>query len=178
MLKQKPMVIWLTGLSGSGKTTLANEISNELKRNKYVTKLLDGDSIRRGINKELGFSDRDRHENIRRVAEISKLFIGCEIICVNAFITPTNEIREMVYEILGRENIFEIFVNAPLHVCEKRDTKGLYSKARKGYLKNFSGIDSPFEPPQNPNLEVNTDKQTVKQSIDICIPKILSLLNR
>ena len=175
-LNQRAIVVWMTGLSGAGKTTLALGLSWELTSKGFITKVLDGDDIRTGINNDLGFSDTDRFENIRRVAEVSKLFLDCGIICISSFISPTNEIRKMVRNIIGTDNYFEVYVNAPIEVCESRDVKGLYKKARRGEIKYFTGIDSPFIVPDNPSIVINTDAQSVEESIkklaEILIPII------
>lgn len=176
LLKQHARVIWMTGLSGSGKTTIARGIELVLNRRLFLTQILDGDNIRAGINNNLGFSEVDRFENIRRIAEVSKLFLNCGIICINSFISPTQKIRQIAYDIIDRENIIEIYVNAPLALCEQRDTKGLYKKAREGKIKDFTGIDSPFDPPSNPDVEINTDQLTVKQSLDKCLSFILPII--
>lgn len=176
LLNQNAIIIWMTGLSGSGKTTLSNHLSAELNNRGFLSKTLDGDNVRLGINNNLGFSDEDRYENIRRISEVSKLFLDCGIICINSFISPTKAIRDMASEIIGKQNYFEVFVNAPLSVCEKRDVKGLYEKARKGEIKNFTGIDSPFEFPNNPNIEINTDQQTVEESVSDLIKIIIPLI--
>ena len=146
-LKQQSKVIWMTGLSGSGKTTLARQLDWQLFNRGYLSQILDGDIIRSGINNNLKYTEEDRYENIRRIAEVSKLFLNCGIITINSFISPTEEIRRMAMDILGRENVIEVFVNAPLEVCEGRDVKGMYAKARRGEIKHFTGIDSPFEIP-------------------------------
>ncbi len=146
----------MTGLSGSGKTTVGLNIEMELNKRGFLTQILDGDNIRSGINNNLGFSEEDRYENIRRISEVSKLFLNCGIICINSFISPTKEIRDMAKDIIGEENFIEVYVNAPIEVCEKRDVKGLYKKARKGEIKNFTGIDSPFDCPLNPDIELKT----------------------
>lgn len=176
LLKQKSKIIWLTGLSGSGKTTLAKNIDRELYNRGFITQVLDGDNIRSGINNNLKFTEEDRYENIRRISEVSKLFLNCGIIAINSFISPTEEIREMAIDIIGKENFIEIFVNAPIEVCEQRDIKGLYAKARKGEIKNFTGIDSPFEIPMNCDIEIRTDIQSVEESIkqllDYILPRI------
>jgi len=164
-LNQRAIVVWMTGLSGAGKTTLAQGLSKELMRRGFITKVLDGDDVRTGINKSLGFSDTDRFENIRRVAEVSKLFLECGIICISSFISPTNDIRKMVRNIIGSDDYFEVYVNAPIEVCESRDVKGLYKKARKGEIKDFTGIDSPFNIPNNPSIVINTDSQSAERSI-------------
>lgn len=174
LLSQHSKVIWLTGLSGSGKTTIAREIEKKLNEMGHLTQILDGDNIRTGINNNLGFTQEDRHENIRRIAEVSKLFLDCGIICINSFISPTIEIREMAKEIIGRENFIEVFINAPLEVCEKRDPKGLYKKVRAGEIKNFTGIDSPFEAPEKPEIELKTDELSIEDSalkaLEIILP--------
>lgn len=176
LLKQHARVIWMTGFSGSGKTTIARGIELELNRRLFLTQILDGDNIRAGINNNLGFSEAERFENIRRISEVSKLFLNCGIICINSFISPTRKIRQIAYDIIGRENIIEIFVNAPLEVCEQRDTKGLYQKAREGKIKNFTGIDSPFDPPENPDLMLETDKLTIEESLNISLKYILPVV--
>ncbi len=176
LLKQKAKVLWFTGLSGSGKTTLGASVEKELFERGYLTQILDGDNIRSGINKNLKFTQEDREENIRRIAEVTKLFLNCGVIPINCFISPTKETRDIAKEIIGRENIILIHVNAPLKVCEGRDTKGLYKKARKGIIKNFTGIDSQFDIPTDPDIIVNTDKQTVYESTNIILDYILPKL--
>jgi adenylylsulfate kinase len=176
LLKQHARVIWITGLSGSGKTTIARGIELELNRRLFLTQILDGDNIRAGINNNLGFSQDDRYENIRRIAEVSKLFLNCGIICINSFISPTRKIRQIAYDIIGRENIIEIFVNAPLEVCEQRDTKGLYQKAREGKIKNFTGIDSPFDPPENPDITIESHILSIEDSLNTCLRNILPVV--
>jgi adenylylsulfate kinase len=166
LLKQRSKVIWMTGLSGAGKTTIAKFLDEALYKKGYVAQILDGDNIRSGINNNLSFSEEDRYENIRRIAEVSKLFINCGIIIINSFISPTEEIRNMALDIIGEENFIEVYVNAPIEVCEQRDTKGLYAKARRGEIKNFTGIDSPFELPENAHVTVRTDLQTVEESVE------------
>jgi len=177
-LHQNSKVIWMTGFSGAGKTTLALQLEAELFNRGYLSFILDGDNIRAGINKNLSFTEDDRIENIRRIAEISKLFLQSGIIVINCFISPTEEIRNMAKTIIGKDDFIEVFVNAPFEVCEKRDVKGLYSKARKGEIKDFTGIDSPFEPPEHPDIEVMTDPKTVEESImqilDYILPRIAS----
>jgi adenylylsulfate kinase len=142
----------------------------------YIAQILDGDNIRSGINSNLTFSENDRKENIRRIAEVSKLFMNCGIIIINSFISPTEEIRKMALKIIGQENFIEVFVNAPIEVCEKRDTKGLYAKARKGEIKNFTGIDSPFELPRNADITVRTDIQTIEESVSQILKSVLPLI--
>ena len=173
VLKQQAKVIWFTGLSGSGKTTLASLLEKKLFELNYFCQILDGDNVRSGINKNLMFTDEDRVENIRRIAEVSKLFMNCGIILLCSFISPTNEIRKMAKDIVGEDDFLEIFIDTPLEVCESRDPKGLYKKARKGEIKNFTGISSPFEIPENPFLKVdNTDPDTEK-TIKSMLLKIL-----
>jgi adenylylsulfate kinase len=175
-LKQRAKVIWFTGLSGSGKTTLASLLEKRLFELNYFCQILDGDNVRSGINKNLKFTDEDRVENIRRIAEVSKLFMNCGIILLCAFISPTNEMRSMAKEIVGDEDFLEIFVDTPLEVCEQRDPKGLYKKARTGEIKNFTGISAPFEKPEKPFLKVdNTNPdmdETIKQMLIKILPEI------
>jgi adenylylsulfate kinase len=173
LLNQKAKVIWMTGLSGAGKTTIGVGIERELNKRGYLTQVLDGDNIRTGINNNLGFSGEDRFENIRRIAEVSKLFLNCGIICINSFISPTKEIRVMAKDIIGYDDFIEVYVNAPLEVCEQRDVKGLYQKAREGKIKNFTGIDAPFEAPEKPDIEIKTDKLTIEESVQKCLEVIL-----
>jgi len=177
LLKQRGKVVWLTGLSGAGKTTIANHLELELYKMGFVTQILDGDIIRSGINNNLGFSVDAREENIRRVAEVSKLFVNCGIICFNSFISPTKEIREKAKQIIGEENFIEVFVNTSLAVCEERDVKGLYKKARAGKIKNFTGIDSPYEKPENPDLILNTDNMTIEESVNKCLEYLLPIIS-
>ena len=143
-LNQFSKVIWMTGLSGSGKTSIALGLERKLHTNGYLTQILDGDNIRTGINKNLGFSDEDRTENIRRIAEVSKLFLNCGVITINCFVSPTIEIRKQAQQIIGENDFIEVFINAPLEVCEQRDPKGLYKKARNGEIKDFTGVSAPF----------------------------------
>jgi len=175
-LNQHPIAIWMTGLSGAGKSTIALHLEKELFALGYLTQILDGDNLRSGLNRKLGFSEADRYENIRRVAEVSKLFLNCGIICINSFITPTVPIRKMVRQIIGKENLIEVYINAPLEICEERDAKGLYKKARVGQIKNFTGVDSPFEPPENPDIELKTNRlsmeASVKKLLDFILPRI------
>jgi len=161
LLSQKPIVVWLVGLSGSGKSTLARGLENALYQKGYLTQLLDGDNLRSGINNNLTFTDEDRIENIRRAAEVSKLFANCGIITICSLISPTKQVRSMAREIIG-DQYFEVFINCPIEVCESRDVKGLYKKARSGEIKNFTGIDSPFETPEHPDLEIRTDVNSIE----------------
>ena len=168
LLKQKAVVLWMVGLSGSGKSTLAKAVEQSLHEEGCITQLLDGDNLRTGINNNLGFSEADRNENIRRAAETAKLFLNCGIITICSFISPTEEIRNLAKSIIGEADFFEVFVECPIEECEKRDVKGLYKKARAGEIKNFTGLDAPFEAPKSPAILVNTateDMQTCKQKI-------------
>jgi adenylylsulfate kinase len=175
LLQQKAIVVWLVGLSGSGKSTLARGLENALHQKGYLTQLLDGDNLRSGINSNLTFTAEDRIENIRRAAEVSKLFANCGIITICSLISPTLEIRDMARSIIGNK-YFEVFINCPIEICESRDVKGLYKKARAGEIKNFTGINSPFEAPEKPDLEIRTDIHSIEtchnQLLDIIIQKI------
>lgn len=172
LLEQRAIVIWMVGLSGSGKSTLAKSFEHNLHDMGFLTQLLDGDNLRVGINNNLGFSKEERIENIRRAAEVSKLFAHCGVITICSLISPTEAIRTMAKQIIGEENFYEVFVNCPLEVCEKRDVKGLYAKARKGEIKDFTGIDSPFEQPSSPDLELRTDKE----DLETCQAKLLEAI--
>lgn len=172
-LKQKAKVIWFTGLSGSGKTTLASLLEKRLFELNYFCQILDGDNVRSGINRNLMFTDADRIENIRRIAEVSKLFMNCGIILLCSFISPTNEIRQMAKEIVGEDDFLEVFIDTPLEICESRDPKGLYKKARAGEIKNFTGISAPFEAPAKPFLKVDNTKPDMDNTIREMLLKIL-----
>ena len=163
---QNPLLIWLTGLSGSGKSTIANELEKKLYSNNFLSYLLDGDNIRVGLNNDLGFSDTDRKENIRRIAEVSKLMIDAGIIVITAFISPFEEERTFAKNLVKKENYFLVHVECSIEKCEARDVKGLYKKVRKGEIINFTGIDSPYEIPTKANLIVNTEKESVKESVN------------
>ena len=176
LLNQKGKVVWLTGLSGSGKTTIALQLEKELYKLGFLVQILDGDNIRAGINNNLSFSESDRSENIRRIAEVSKLFLNCGIITINCFVSPTIKMRQIAKKIIGKENYYEIFINADLETCEKRDVKGLYKKARNGEIKNFTGIDSQYEKPNNPSLDVNTSQLSIEESIEIILKNVLPQL--
>lgn len=176
LLKQRGTMIWFTGLSGSGKSTLAIALERELYKKGILCRILDGDNIRSGINNNLGFSEADRTENIRRIAEVSKLFVDCGIVTIAAFISPTNAIRTMAANIIGREDFLEVYVSTPIEECEKRDVKGLYAKARRGEIKDFTGISSPFEEPKDAFVSIDTSKQpleaSVKALMDAILPRI------
>jgi adenylylsulfate kinase len=175
LLNQKGLVVWMTGLSGSGKTTIAVVLEKMLAQEGILTQVLDGDNIRSGINNNLSFSDADRKENIRRISEVSKLFVDCGIVTLNCFVSPTKDIRQQAKDILG-EDMVEVFINTPFEECEKRDVKGLYAKARAGEIKNFTGLDAPFETPDAPFLDVKTVGRSVeecaKQIYDAVLPLI------
>jgi adenylylsulfate kinase len=173
ILRQSAKVIWFTGLSGSGKTTLAANLEKELFFRRFFCQVLDGDNIRAGINNNLGFSKEDRLENIRRIAEVSKLLINTGMITICSFISPTDEIRDMARNIIGKNDFIEIFLNPPLEVCEQRDTKGLYQRARAGEIKDFTGISAPFEPPAHPDLEIDTSVHSIKDSVDMIFNTII-----
>ena len=158
-------VIWFVGLSGSGKSTLAGNVESVLHKKGYKTYILDGDNLRLGLNSDLGFSKRDRSENIRRVAEVARLFNEAGTIVLSAFISPLESDRNQARKIIGIDNFIEVFVHCPLKLCEKRDVKGLYAKARKGLIPNFTGIDSPFEPPKQPDIMIKTKVESLKISV-------------
>ncbi len=164
LLNQRALTIWLTGLSGSGKTTIAQLLELELHEAGFATMLLDGDNVRDGLNSNLDFSESGRHENIRRIAEVNKLFNDCGVITINCFVSPTNDLRKLAREIVGSNNFMEIFINTPLEICEARDVKGLYKKARAGEIKDFTGVSAPFDIPENPELEIRTEAKTAAES--------------
>lgn len=172
----QPKLLWFTGLSGSGKSTLASALETYLHQNGFHTYILDGDNIRSGLNKDLDFSDDSRKENIRRISEVSRLFVDAGLIVLTAFISPFKEDRAMARSLVGDDNFIEVFVDTPLEECEKRDVKGLYAKARAGKIPNFTGIDSPFERPENPEVHVETVGLTVEESLNVLLEKILPLL--
>jgi len=174
LLNQRAKVIWFTGLSGSGKSTIALGLDKKLFDLGYATKVLDGDNVRTGISNNLSFTLEDRQENIRRIGEVSKLFCEAGVICINAFVSPTKEIRTLAKAIVGKENFIEIFVNTPLEICESRDVKGLYKKARSGEITGFTGIDSPYENPENPDLYLNTENRAIEDCVNQCFTKIIS----
>lgn len=169
----KGKVIWFTGLSGSGKSTIANALEKELHAHGKRTYILDGDNIRHGLNKDLGFTDADRVENIRRIAEVSKLMLDAGLIVITAFISPFRVEREMARKLIGDNNFLEVYVSTSLEVCEKRDVKGLYKKARDGQIPNMTGIDSPYEAPEKANYEIDTEKDSIENSVK----KIINLID-
>lgn len=173
LLKQRGIMIWFTGLSGSGKSTIAIALERELQKRDLLCRILDGDNIRSGINNNLGFSAEDRIENIRRIAEIGKLFVDTGIITIAAFISPNNAIREMAANIIGKEDFMEVYISTPIEECERRDVKGLYAKARRGEIKDFTGVSSPFEAPQHPDLSLDTSVLSVEESVNLLLNLIL-----
>ncbi len=177
-LNQRSVMIWFTGLSGSGKSTVAVALERELYRRGIFCKLLDGDNIRRGINRNLGFSPEDRVENVRRIAEIGRLFVDCGVVTLSAFISPTEEIRQMARDIIGAEDFMEIYVSTPIEECERRDVKGLYKKARAGEIKEFTGVSQPFEEPKNPTMAIDTSLHTVEESVDMLLSIILKRIEK
>lgn len=173
LLRQRGMMLWFTGLSGSGKSTVAIALERELHSRGLLCRILDGDNIRSGINNNLGFSAEDRVENIRRIAEVGHLFVDTGIITIATFISPNNQLREMAAEIIGKDDFVEVFVSTPLEECEKRDVKGLYAKARRGEIKNFTGISAPFEAPEHPDITLDTSKLPVEESVKILLDYVL-----
>ena len=171
--EHKAYLLWFTGLSGSGKSTLANLVEIELHKKGLPTYVLDGDNIRQGINKDLSFAPQDRTENIRRIAEIGNLMLDAGVVTLAAFVSPYIKDREAVKQIVGPDNVIEIYVNTSLVECERRDVKGLYKKARAGEIKNMTGISAPYQAPIHPDLEINTDGQTIQQSVAV----IMQFLN-
>lgn len=178
LLNQRSVMVWFTGLSGSGKSTIAIALERELHQRGLLCRILDGDNIRSGINNNLGFSPADRVENIRRIAEVSKLFVDTGIITIAAFISPNNELREMASRIIGKDDFLEVYVSTPLEECERRDVKGLYAKARRGEIKEFTGISAPFEAPSHPALTLDTSvlslEQSVNRLLELILPKVHS----
>ena len=172
LLGQRGLMVWMTGLSGSGKSTLAIALERELQRRGILCRILDGDNIRSGINNNLGFSPADRRENIRRIAEVAKLFVDTGIVTIAAFISPSEELRSMAAAIIGADDFFEVYVSTPLNVCEKRDVKGLYAKARRGEIKDFTGVSAPFEAPQRPALSIDTSARPLAD----CVEDVLKLI--
>jgi adenylylsulfate kinase len=174
LLNQKGVIIWTTGLSGSGKSTIANEIAYKLHSMGKLSYVLDGDNIRHGLNKNLGFSPEDRNENIRRISEVAKLFSDSGVIAITAFISPYRKFRNFCRELAGSGQFIEVYCKASLDTCEQRDPKGMYKKAREGIIKDFTGIDAPYEEPEEPEVIVDTDKETVDESVD----KVLNVLKK
>ena len=178
LLNQQAVVIWMTGLSGSGKSTLAKILEQKLHHQGILTKLLDGDNLRTGLNKNLGFSEEDRLENIRRVAETARLFLDNGVVTICSFVSPTAALRNMAKEIIGEDDFLEIYVDASFEECARRDVKGLYKKALKGEIKDFTGLDAPFDIPKKPFLNIDTEKLTVDESADMIYQKVIKKINR
>ena len=172
LLGQRGIMIWMTGLSGSGKSTIALGVERELHKRGILCRILDGDNIRAGINSNLGFSAEDRRENIRRIAEIGKLFVDTGIVTIACFVSPTIELREMARKIIGEKDFREVYIATPLEECERRDVKGLYARARRGEVKEFTGISAPFEAPTNPDLSLNTSQLTLKEEVEAVVELI------
>jgi len=170
--KHNSFVVWFTGLSGSGKSTIANTLEQVLFQKGCNTYVLDGDNIRSGLSADLGFSENDRNENIRRVVEVAKVMMDAGVIVITSFISPFETDRELAKKSIGNTNFIEVFVNCPLEICEQRDVKGLYSKARCGKIKNFTGIDSPFETPKKPDITVDTSTESIEE----CVMEILRVI--
>lgn len=162
----KSLIVWLTGLSGSGKSTLANLLEQKLHEKGIKTYILDGDNIRSGLNEDLDFTERDRNENIRRIGEVAKLFVDAGNVVITAFISPFEKDRQTVRDLVAKDEFLEILVDCPVEVCEQRDVKGLYKKARAGEIKDFTGISSPFEKPENPDLILNTEQKSKEENVD------------
>ena len=178
LLKQHSVMIWFTGLRGSGKSTIAIALERELHKRGLLCRILDGDNIRSGINNNLGFTEADRIENIRRIAEVSKLFVDTGIITIAAFISPSNDIREMAANIIGKDDFLEVYVSTPIEECERRDVKGLYAKARRGEIKNFTGISAPFEAPAHPALTLDTSALSLEESVNKLLELILPRIQK
>lgn len=174
LLKQKPCILWFTGLSASGKSTIANAVEIELFKRGNKTYLLDGDNVRLGLNKDLGFSQEDRVENIRRIGEVSKLFVDSGLIVLTAFISPFKTERELAKSLVEKDEFIEIFIDTPIRICESRDPKGFYKKARQGLIKNFTGVDSPYENPEKPNIHIKTDEVSIEDSVKIILEYLKS----
>jgi adenylylsulfate kinase len=178
LLNQQAIVLWMTGLSGSGKSTIAKGLENRLYQEGVLTKLLDGDNLRTGLNKNLGFSEADRTENIRRVAETAKLFLDSGVVVICSFVSPTTEIRALAESIIGKEDFLEVLVDASFDECAKRDVKGLYKKALNGEIKDFTGLDAPFEKPENPFSRIDTEKLDIEQSVDLLFNKVIRIIKK
>ena len=176
LLKQRGIVLWMTGLSGSGKSTLARALEFDLFEKGYTTKLLDGDNLRTGLNNNLGFTEADRIENIRRAAEVAKLFLENGEVVICSFVSPTDEIRSLAKSIIGEQDYFDVYVNASFEECAKRDVKGLYKKALNGEIKNFTGLDAPFDAPKNPFIEIKTADEDFDISRNKLLTKVLEVI--
>jgi len=177
-LGHKSLMILLTGLSGSGKSTVANQLEYKLHQNGVATYSLDGDNLRIGLNKGLGFSEEDRTENLRRIAEVGKMMVEAGLVTMGAFVSPMKADREMIQSIIGADNFVEIYISTPLEVCEKRDVKGLYAKARRGEISNFTGISAPYEEPENPDLIIDTSELSVEDAVELIYAYLLPKLKK
>jgi adenylylsulfate kinase len=178
LLGQRGLVVWMTGLSGSGKSTLAKALEKKLYQEGVLTKLLDGDNLRTGLNSDLGFSTADRNENIRRVAETAKLFLDAGMVTICSFVSPTKDLRLMAQEIIGNTDFCEVFIKASFDECARRDVKGLYKKALKGEIKDFTGLDAPFEEPEQPAILVDTEKYNQEESLDLLYNKLIEKIKK
>lgn len=176
LLQQRAKVLWFTGLSGSGKSTIANELERALQAKGHLTVLLDGDNIRAGINNNLGFSEEDRTENIRRIAEVAKLFVNAGVITICCFVSPTVALRSLARQIVGADDFVEIYVNTPLDICEQRDVKGLYAKARRGEIKDFTGVNAVFEEPVNPEISLAAGNIAVDECVNLVLQQVGPLI--
>ncbi len=176
LLKQQGLVVWFTGLSGAGKSTLAIALERKLYAEGMLTQVLDGDKIRNGLNSNLGFKEEERIENIRRIAEVGKLFSDCGVVAISAFISPTDSIRNMAKNIIGKQNFFEVYVSTPVSICEERDAKGLYKKARAGIIKDFTGVSAPYEAPTEAKLVIDTTDCSVEEATKIIFDEVLPLV--
>jgi len=173
LLQQRSKVLWFTGLSGSGKSTIANGVENELHQMGHLTMLLDGDNVRAGINNNLGFSEEDRKENIRRIAEVAKLLMQGGVITLCCFVSPSEELREMARNIIGKDDFIEIYVNTPVEVCEQRDVKGLYAKARRGEIKDFTGVNAPFEEPLHADIVLQSGNMSIYDCVKVVLENVV-----
>jgi adenylylsulfate kinase len=175
-LRQRSKALWFTGLSGSGKSTIAIGLERMLFDQGYFAQIIDGDNLRHGLNANLGFSLEDRTENIRRVAELTKLYVHSGIITLCTFVSPTREIRQQARQIIGESDFKEVYINTPLDICEQRDVKGLYAKARRGEIKDFTGIDAPYEAPEHPDFDIRTNELTIEQSVQLLFDQLLPII--
>ncbi len=175
LLRQRGVMVWFTGLSGSGKSTLAMGVERELHSKGILCRILDGDNIRSGINRNLGFSAEDRMENIRRIAEVGKLFVQTGVVTLACFVSPTNDVRSLAKEIVGEEDFVEVYVSTPLEECERRDVKGLYARARRGEVRDFTGVSAPFEPPLHADISIDTSKHSLQECVQMLTERIVQL---
>ncbi len=178
LLGQKALALWLTGLPASGKTTTALHLENKLHNEGFITKIFDGDIVRAELNKDLGFSQKDRLLNIERIALLNTQFLSCGIIVINCFVSPTKKIRNKARSIIGKKDFIEIYIHCPINICEKRDKKGLYKKAKKGELKDFTGVNSPYEAPNKPHLTIDTSINTVDDVVNMIYEYIIKIIKK